>query len=59
MAKAAAEISHWDEFDYLIVNDRFSDALAALHAIIRKGQKPAEKYPGQHAKILAELLGKG
>jgi guanylate kinase len=59
MAKAAAEISHWDEFDYLIVNNRFSDALAALHSIIRKGQKPAEKYPGEHAKILAELLGKG
>jgi len=58
MADAAAEISHWKEFDYLIVNDRFEDALAELHAIIRHGESPREKHPSEHAKLLAELLGK-
>ncbi|NIP24148.1 MAG: guanylate kinase, partial [Phycisphaerae bacterium] len=32
---AAAEMSHYTEFDYLIFNDEFSESLAALQAIIK------------------------
>jgi guanylate kinase len=59
MADARAEISHWDEFDFLIVNDQFDRALADLQAIIRKGEKPVESRPGENTEILAELLGTG
>jgi guanylate kinase len=59
MADARAEISHWDEFDYLIVNDDFDQALSELRAIIRKGEKPAERRPRENTEILAELLGTG
>ncbi|HLY05807.1 MAG TPA: guanylate kinase [Rhizomicrobium sp.] len=35
MAKAGAEISHWAEYDYVIVNDRLELALANVGAILR------------------------
>jgi guanylate kinase len=34
MAKAADEISHWAEYDYVIVNDRLESALANVVAIL-------------------------
>lgn len=33
MARARDEISHWDEFDYALINDRLDDCLTHLHAI--------------------------
>jgi len=57
MRDAQAEISHWDEFDFLIINDRFDEALGELHSIIRSGQ-PRQPYDQkQNGEILAELLG--
>jgi guanylate kinase len=57
MRDAQAEISHWDEFDFLIINDEFEDALSELHSIIRSG-KPRRSCDGQkNGEILAELLG--
>lgn len=35
MAKAADEISHWAEYDYVIVNDHLDAALANVVAILR------------------------
>ena len=34
MAEAAAEISHWPEYDYVIVNDDLDRALADVRAIL-------------------------
>ena len=34
MAKAAAEISHWAEYDYIIVNDDLTAGLAAIRSIL-------------------------
>jgi guanylate kinase len=34
MAKAAGEISHWAEYDYVIVNDDLDSALAGIVAIL-------------------------
>ena len=57
MRDAQAEISHWDEFDFLIINDKFDEALSELHSIIRSGQ-PRQPYDEQqNGEILAELLG--
>jgi len=57
MKDAQAEISHWDEFDFLIINEIFDEALGELHSIIRSGQ-PRQPYDQkQNGEILAELLG--
>ena len=34
MAKAADEISHWPEYDYVIVNDDIEKASAEIEAIL-------------------------
>ncbi len=59
MRQARAEISHWDEFDYVIVNDRFDDALVDLESIIRKGKPHRDGNGSRGRKILAELLETG
>ena len=38
MQGAVEEISHFDEFDYLVVNDVFEEALSDLKAILRANQ---------------------
>ena len=35
MAKAADEISHWPEYDYVIVNENIDTASAEIEAILR------------------------
>jgi len=59
MRDAQAEISHWSEFDFIIVNDEFDEALADLHSIIRHGKLNRPDDRGQCREILAELLGTG
>ncbi len=59
MRDAQAEISHWDEFDYLVINDDFDEALADLHSIIRSGQPQRGEDRASSTEILAELLGTG
>ncbi len=34
MTKAAGEISHWDEYDYIIINNNFERSLQILQSII-------------------------
>lgn len=34
MAKATGEISHFDEYDYVIINDNFDDSVISLRSII-------------------------
>ena len=40
MRAAVSEMSHYKEFDYLVVNDDFNAALADLKAIIRGDGSP-------------------
>lgn len=59
MRDARAEISHWDEFDYLVVNDDFELALEDLRSIVRSG-KPARKDQEDYIhEILADFLETG
>jgi len=59
MRDAQSEISHWNEFDFLIINDNFDEALSDLQAIVRTG-KPHRPVTGRKRReILAELLGTG
>ena len=59
MREARAEISHWNEFDFVIVNDRFDEALADLRSIIRSSKPQKDEENSRRRKILAELLKTG
>ncbi len=52
-AEAVEEISHYGEFDYLVVNDHFDTALADLQAIFRTRRLEV----GVQSQVLAEQLG--
>jgi guanylate kinase len=59
MRKARSEISHWDEFDFVVVNDDFEDAVSELQSIIRHGRPVHPVAPGKLRELVAELLQDG
>ncbi len=48
MAQAANEISHWPEYDYVIINDDLDKADAELAAIIRAERLKRHRRTGLH-----------
>ncbi len=56
MRDAEAEISHWAEFDYLVVNDDFATALADLQAIVHGHRLLRSAQSERHRALLAELV---
>jgi guanylate kinase len=52
---AAADMTHWAEFDYVVVNDDFAQALAELQAIAH-GQGDASRRDRPGLRTLAEAL---
>jgi guanylate kinase len=59
MQQARDEISHWAEFDFLVVNDHFDTALEDLRAVIRSLRLGRLRQQEENAELLAELLGSG
>ncbi|MGJ8680218.1 guanylate kinase [Paraglaciecola sp.] len=57
MAKAVSEISHYHEFDYIVVNDDFDAALAELDAIVMTRRLRKEKQIIRHQQLFDNLLG--
>ena len=58
MAKAADEMSHWAEYDYVIVNRDLTDAFAELRAILAAERLKRERQTGLSAfvrSVQAEL----
>ena len=45
MAKSEAEISHWAEYDYVIVNENIDTALAELHTIVASERMRRRRQP--------------
>lgn len=56
MRDARSEISHYGEFDYLIINDNFDNALAELRAIVIARRHRLEAQQIRHNDTLAQLL---
>lgn len=56
MRGAVNEMSHYDEYDYLLVNDDFEQALADLQAILRAGRRQIVCQRRSLAPLLQELL---
>ena len=56
LAAAREEMSHYDEFDYVIVNDVFDEAVAQMHAIFVASRLRREAQDVRHAGLIAALL---
>jgi guanylate kinase len=56
MQLAKDEIHHYHEFDYLLVNDCFSQALEDLRGIIRCQRLQQQRHSQRSQQLLTELL---
>ena len=55
-AEAREEMSHFNEYDYLLINDDFADAANALCAIVAAERLRAARQAATHRALFAELL---
>ncbi len=51
MAKAADEMSHWAEYDYVVINRRVEDAFEDVRAILGAERLKRERQPGLSAFV--------
>jgi guanylate kinase len=56
LSKASEEISHYGEYDFLVVNDQFEEALGDLKAIIRANRLTLERQKMAQAASLSALI---
>lgn len=56
MREAVSEMSHYVEYDYLLINDDFAHALSDLKAIFRANQLLQSPQQQRHRGLLSELL---
>ncbi len=56
MQKAVSEITHYNEYDYIIINDDFETALSDLRAILRSERLQTNRQYQRHEMLLSKLL---
>lgn len=56
MADAISEMSHYAEYDYLVINDVFEEALAELRAILTTSRLRTARQAARHPSLIAGLL---
>ncbi|MGA4633348.1 guanylate kinase [Pseudomonas solani] len=56
MREAVSEMSHYVEYDYLVINDDFTVALEDLKAIFRANRLQQPQQQLAHGTLLAQLL---
>lgn len=56
MHDAVSEMSHYGEFDYIVINDDFEQARSDLSAIFVSNRMLKSAQQQKHADLLAELL---
>jgi guanylate kinase len=59
LAAAREEMSHYGEFDYVIVNEVFDTAVAEMCAILQASRLRREVQAQRHAGLIATLLAGG
>ena len=57
LAEAVTEMSHYGEFDFLVINDSFEEALDELNAIVTSLRLRTLAQSRRHARLIASLLG--
>ena len=56
MQDAVNEMQHYDEFDYLVINDEFNIALNDLETIILSQRLSIKEQTNKHASLLKSLI---
>jgi len=59
MRQAQSEMSHYAEFDYLVFNDRFEQALDELASIVASRRLLLSRQASLHAESISRLLNSG
>ena len=57
IAAARAEISHVTEFNYVIINDKFDQAVQDLISIVRARRLLADNQLARHSELIKRMLG--
>jgi len=57
MADAISEMSHYAEYDYLVINDDFRVALGELRSIIAASRLHTPRQSAQQQRLIDALLG--
>jgi len=58
MAKAKSEMSHYDEYDYVIINDDFNQAVSEIKSILQAEKLKMASQKVRHQGLIKELLEK-
>lgn len=56
MRSARDEMIHYNEFDYIIINNNFNIALDELHSIFLSGRLKKSLQIGKHANLIKSLI---
>lgn len=56
MAQASNEIKHYNEYDFLVVNDDFEHALSDLRAIVRAKRLTQQNQQLRYARLIDNLI---
>ncbi len=56
MAKAQSETSHYNEYDYVVVNDDFDTALTEIETIVMAKRLSLKSQTVRHQALLENLL---
>jgi guanylate kinase len=56
MKEAVSEMTHYAEFEYIVINDEFDTALRELASIFTSNRMLLENQQQRHADLLADLL---
>jgi guanylate kinase len=59
LAGAVEEMRHWEQFDYVIINQDFATAVSDLDAIVRAARLKVPRQRARHARLLQELTDPG
>ncbi|MGE7992837.1 guanylate kinase [Pseudomonas sp. NPDC089554] len=57
MKEAVTEMVHYDEYDYVIINDDFADALQDLKSVFRANRLLLKTQQQRHGALLKQLVG--
>jgi guanylate kinase len=57
MNEAVSEMSHYHEYDYIVINYHFEKALEELHSIFKAGRLRQNAQAQTHKNLISGLLG--
>lgn len=59
MSRAASEISHWGEYDYVLVNDDFEACLAQIRSILGAERQRRSRRKSYLSEFVRDMLAQG